>query len=95
MKSASLIVLFAALAAGPVTVIAAGSAPVEESKPAERSASSGASQYYNTGVALMRSKNFADAQAHFEKALKLRQDFAEAHNNLAYCLRKQGPWNYE
>jgi tetratricopeptide (TPR) repeat protein len=45
---------------------------------------------YNEGVALMKAKQFARAQAKFEQAVKQNPGFAEAHNNLAFCLRKQG-----
>jgi tetratricopeptide (TPR) repeat protein len=52
-------------------------------------------QVFNQGVHLMRSKRFAEAQAKFQQALVLNPNFAEAHNDLAYSLRKQGPQNYE
>src|ERR1700745_1877252 len=51
-------------------------------------------QVYNQGIQLMHSKKFAEAQVKFEQALSENPDFAEAHNNLAYSLRKQGPQNY-
>lgn len=45
---------------------------------------------YNAGVDLMlESKHFL-AQTKFENALRYDSNFAEAHNNLAYVLRKQG-----
>jgi Flp pilus assembly protein TadD len=47
-------------------------------------------KYYNKGVDLMLDKNFTKAEKQFRKALKIRERFAEAHNNLAYTLRKQG-----
>jgi Flp pilus assembly protein TadD len=50
---------------------------------------------YNNGVKAMKKGNFKKAQKNFEKALELQEDFAEAHNNLAYCLRKQGKENFE
>jgi tetratricopeptide (TPR) repeat protein len=49
---------------------------------------------YNQGVALMHEKKYAEALVDFEKALQSKPDFAEAHNNLAYCLRHQGPAKY-
>lgn len=52
-------------------------------------------QYYNKGVDLMLDKKFAKAEKRFRKALAKRERFAEAHNNLAYVLRKQGPENYD
>lgn len=49
---------------------------------------------YNKGVDLMRDKEFAGAEKQFRKALAEKERFAEAHNNLAYTLRKQGPDHY-
>ncbi|HXM05354.1 MAG TPA: tetratricopeptide repeat protein, partial [Chthoniobacterales bacterium] len=48
----------------------------------------------NEGVSLMNAKKFAAAQVKFEEALKANPNLAEAHNNLAYCLRKQSPENF-
>ena len=42
----------------------------------------------------MRAKKFAEAQIKFQQALSGNPNFAEAHNNLGYSLRKQGPQNY-
>ena len=42
----------------------------------------------------MHEKKYAAAVADFEKAVQAKPDFAEAHNNLAYCLRQQGPSRY-
>jgi tetratricopeptide (TPR) repeat protein len=50
---------------------------------------------YNEGVDLMKAKKFAQAQAKFEQALKADPKLAEAHNNLAFVLRKQGSQNYQ
>src|SRR6516165_2883509 len=50
---------------------------------------------YNEGVRLMKAKEFVRAQADFEQAVKLDPSFAEAHNNLAFCLRKQGSQNFQ
>jgi tetratricopeptide (TPR) repeat protein len=50
---------------------------------------------YNEGVDLMKAKRFAQAQAKFEEALKGDPNLAEAHNNLAFVLRKQGSQNYQ
>src|SRR6516164_4860991 len=43
---------------------------------------------YNEGVALMKANQF-------ERAVKKDPGFAEAHNNLAFCLRKQGSQNFQ
>jgi tetratricopeptide (TPR) repeat protein len=51
-------------------------------------------QVYNQGIQLMHAKKFAEAQVKFEQALAENPNFAEAHNNLGYSLRKQGPQNY-
>lgn len=50
---------------------------------------------YNEGVDLMMASKHARAQVKFEAALKFDANFAEAHNNLAYVLRKQGEANYK
>ena len=42
----------------------------------------------------MHAKNFAAAQVKFEQAIRYKPDFAEAHNNLGFTLRQQGPQNY-
>jgi len=51
-------------------------------------------QVYNRGIQLMHTKKFGEAQVKFQQALSENPNFAEAHNNLAYSLRKQGPQNY-
>jgi tetratricopeptide (TPR) repeat protein len=51
-------------------------------------------EFYNQGIQLMHAKKFAEAQVKFEQALAENPNFAEAHNNLGYSLRKQGPQNY-
>lgn len=53
-----------------------------------------AERIYNQGVELMMDKQFLDAERKFRTALKRDKDWAEAHNNLAYTLRKQGPDHY-
>ena len=50
---------------------------------------------YNEGVDLMMASKHARAQVKFEAAIKFDANFAEAHNNLAYVLRKQGEANYK
>ena len=50
---------------------------------------------YNAGVKLMKAGNYEKAQRKFEAALAKNPNMAEAHNNLGYSLRKQGPQNYE
>jgi tetratricopeptide (TPR) repeat protein len=43
----------------------------------------------------MKKGKYEKAQAEFETALAKNPNMAEAHNNLGYSLRKQGPENYE
>jgi tetratricopeptide (TPR) repeat protein len=68
-------------------VFAAGSSlkPAESKRP-------GVAEY-NTGVRLMQKGNYKEARAEFEAALSKAPNMAEAHNNLAYSLRKQGADN--
>ena len=69
-------------------VMAAGSAP-------KSPAVSKDIKFYNQGVKLMLDKKFAKAEKQFRKALEINDRFAEAHNNLAYTLRKQGADHFE
>ena len=50
---------------------------------------------YNEGVELIKGRRFAQAQGKFEQAVKLDPGFAEAYNNLAFTLRKQGSDNFQ
>ena len=107
MKRVLSICAVAAIAAFPA--FGAGSAPVESSekpaakqeKPAAKQEKPAAKQEspavsaYNQGVELMKNKRFAQAQSKFEQAVKLDPNFAEAYNNLAFTLRKQGSANYQ
>lgn len=61
-------------------------------KPAKRGAIE--VSFYNDGTVLLFKKEWAAAQQQFEAALALNEQMAEAHNNLAYVLRKQGAANY-
>ena len=49
---------------------------------------------YNEGCALLLKKEWPAAQSKFEAALAADEKNAEAHNNLAYVLRKQGEQNF-
>ncbi|MGR5500342.1 tetratricopeptide repeat protein [Vibrio sp. DNB22_10_4] len=53
-----------------------------------------AERTYNQGVELMKDKQFLDAEKKFRAALKRDKNWAQAHNNLAYTLRKQGADHY-
>jgi tetratricopeptide (TPR) repeat protein len=83
------------LTAGAPAVFAAGSRqmPVPQ-VPQVPQKTADAVTPYNEGVTLMNAKKFAAAQVKFEAALKANPNLAEAHNNLAYCLRKQSPENF-
>ncbi len=84
---ALLIALLIALCAVPAAQ-AAGSKAKEEPKDTAESV-------FNEGVEAMKEGEYADAAGSFEKALELKEGFAEAHNNLAYCLRKQGADHFD
>jgi tetratricopeptide (TPR) repeat protein len=65
-----------------------------ESNPLRQEVGSSAFKVYNQGVDLMHAEKFAAAQAKFEQAIRDNPNFAEAHNNLGFTLRQQGPENY-
>ncbi len=69
--------------------LAAGSSP----KPADET--SPGIEPYNSGVRLMKQGKYEKAAKKFEAALKKKPNLAEAHNNLGYALRKQGPQNFD
>lgn len=50
--------------------------------------------FFNDGTVMLFKKQWAAAQQQFEAALAINEKLAEAHNNLAYVLRKQGPDRY-
>jgi len=78
-----------ALAFSGSVALAAGSSP----KPAKDNRPG--VDLYNSGVKLMKKGKYQKAQAKFEAALAKSPNMAEAHNNLGYSLRKQGPENYD
>jgi tetratricopeptide (TPR) repeat protein len=88
-----LLVLVAALAPALAAMPAAG----VESDPLPAPAmgpKASAVRLYNEGVALLVTRRFQEAQARFEAALGFDEQLAEAHNNLAFALRMQGPQNF-
>jgi tetratricopeptide (TPR) repeat protein len=85
MRRIAFTLIAAMLFAG--TALAAGSKEKESDKPGTAE--------YNAGVSLMKREKFAEAQSKFEAALAIDGKLAEAHNNLAYSLRKQGPENFD
>jgi tetratricopeptide (TPR) repeat protein len=81
-------------AAGVTAAFGAGGQPLPEPKVQAPTSTVNATALYNKGVALVHEKKFAAALADFEAAVKAKPDFAEAHNYLAYCLRREGPAKY-
>lgn len=79
--------------AGVTAVFASGSSSITAPQPVPQKGPD-ATTPYNEGVSLMTAKKFAAAQVKFEEALKANPNLAQAHNNLAYCLRKQSPENF-
>jgi tetratricopeptide (TPR) repeat protein len=64
------------------------------SNPLQQEVGASAFKAYNQGVDLMHVRKFAAAQIKFEQAIGDNPNFAEAHNNLGFTLRQQGPQNY-
>lgn len=80
-----------------VLALAASTSHGVESDPLpvpEAGARANAVRAYNEGVALLVARKFPQAQSRLEAALLLDDQFAEAHNNLAYALRMQGRQNF-
>ena len=95
MKQARrLVVVGFILAAGVSAAFGMGSQPLAEPSAKAAKSTVDATTVYNQGVALMHQKKYEDALVDFKKAVQVKPDFAEAHNNLAYCLRHQGPAKY-
>ena len=86
MKKLTLILIALALVASPS--FAAGSKKVEKPKMDIEAV-------YNEGVDLLEKGDYAAAAKKFELVVNKKESFAEAHNNLAYSLRKQGAEHYE
>ena len=85
------------LLAAFVLALAASASHGAESDPLpvpEAGARANAVRAYNDGVALLVARKFPQAQSRLEAALLLDEQFAEAHNNLAYALRMQGRQNF-
>jgi tetratricopeptide (TPR) repeat protein len=82
-----LFTLLVALVLAATPALAAGSKKVEEDKAG--------AEDYNAGVKLMKKGEYAEAQERFEAALAENESFAEAHNNLAFSMRKQGEQNWQ
>lgn len=72
----------------PLVATAAPSGPKKSKEPKPEIVA------YNEGVELLMNKDFSAAAARLSAALEVRERFPEAHNNLAYALRKQGSANH-
>jgi tetratricopeptide (TPR) repeat protein len=95
MKQPCALIVGLIFAAGITAVCGMGSQPIAEPTLKKTTGAADVTAIYNKGVALMHEKKFAAAIADFEAAVKAKPDFAEAHNNLAYCLRSEGPAKYK
>jgi tetratricopeptide (TPR) repeat protein len=94
----NLYLVFCVFSVGTVAAMGSGSGgsgggPVE-SKPLQEEVGSSAFKVFNEGVDLMHAKKFAAAPIKIEQAIRDNPNFAEAHNNLGFTLRQQGPQNY-
>ncbi|HEY1477382.1 MAG TPA: tetratricopeptide repeat protein [Chthoniobacterales bacterium] len=94
MKQTCGLIVGLIFAAGVTAVFGAGGPPLPEPKVQAPKSTVNATSLYNQGVALVHEKKFAAALADFQAAVKAKPDFAEAHNYLAYCLRREGPAKY-
>ncbi|MBV9644178.1 MAG: tetratricopeptide repeat protein [Verrucomicrobia bacterium] len=94
MKQACRLVAGFILAAGVSAAFGMGNQPLPEPSAKAAKSTVDATAVYNRGVALMHEKKYAEALVDFRKAIQAKPDFAEAQNNLAYCLRQQGPAKY-
>lgn len=50
---------------------------------------------YNQGTAQLKDQKYAEAEADLKASLEKNEELAEAHNNLAFVLRKQGEDRYK
>ena len=74
------------------TAQGAGSKPKKEEAKERNPA---VSTSFNIGIGQMEAGSYEDAAASFQQALAMDPDYAEAHNNFAYCLRKLGKDHYD
>lgn len=78
-----------------VLALLTGSTLLAAGTPKEEAPETSAHDHYNEGVDLLHDGDYAAAAEKFEAALEQDDAFAEAHNNLAYSLRKQGADHYD
>ncbi|MEO1366202.1 MAG: tetratricopeptide repeat protein [Acidobacteriota bacterium] len=72
--------------AGPL--LAAGS-------PKKQVPTNPAETWFNAGVERLKRGDWSGAAEKLGQAVTLKEDFAEAHSNLGFALRKQGARHYE
>src|SRR5262249_32634858 len=77
-------------AAALVFTLALLNSIVMAQRAATRQAPKNAEQFYAQGVALLRKGDPVRAAASFRSALRMKPDFAEAHNALGLALGGQG-----
>ncbi|MEM6260629.1 MAG: tetratricopeptide repeat protein [Planctomycetota bacterium] len=94
MKSASALPIRCIAAALCLTLFATATVWAAPSRPKPKPKAEYV-RLYNQAYDEIRDLEFADAQRLLERALDRKSDFAEAHNNLAYTLRKQGESHYD
>jgi tetratricopeptide (TPR) repeat protein len=92
LLTSSRLVLVLAAAALATLVAAPSFAAGAPKKDAPKST---AESLYNAGVDQMKQGDYASAAGNFSQAVEMNPKFAEAHSNLAYCLRKQGKDHYD
>ncbi len=90
VRRLAVLALLATLLAGGVHAVESDPLAVPKGDPREQ-----AIGLYNDGVRLMLERHFVAAQQKFEAALALEEKLAEAHNNLAFSLRRQSGANNE
>lgn len=94
MRSHSLFVLISGLAIAVLFTIspawAAGSSSQEETPDSPEEV-----RLYNEGTEQLKTGDWEKAAGTLRQALEAKEDFAEAHNNLGYALRKMGEEHYE
>ena len=89
MKTLPCLIFFSALVTAS-GLYASGSGSAGSSGQPVIKTESPAVTVYNRGVDLLKQKQFNAAQQAFAKAVTLDPNFAEAYNNLAFTLRKNG-----
>jgi len=85
----------AALALHLSTALFAGGSPSVEPEPSASELEREAVELYNAGTQLLFAGDYAAAEKSLKQAISKKKDFAEAHNNLAFVLRKQGPDHFK